>query len=63
MSSPVRHLPEIIDLKKLHAKYPDDSDFIKAVIGKADLLVGSSESQRYIEEIQEKIKKNNGKNN
>lgn len=52
-----RNLPELEDLKRTRQRFNDDKKFIKFVVGKADVLVGPSESHRYIEEVYLSIKK------
>lgn len=52
-----RYLPELEDLKKTYEKFKSDEDFLKHILGKSDVIIGSSESHRYMEEIFERVKK------
>jgi len=51
-----RQLPELEELKKIHAKFESDKEFLQYIQKGADALNGSSDSFRYLEEIQDKIK-------
>jgi hypothetical protein len=63
MSFNKRYVPKLDELKKRRETYSSDEDFFKAVVGKADALIGSEESIEYLDSIYEKIKENerNGK--
>jgi hypothetical protein len=50
-----RFLPEIDVLKKRREEYDNDRDFFNAIVGKADCFIGSEESLRYLDEIEERL--------
>jgi len=52
-----RYLPELDRLKEIRKSCSSDSDFLYKVIGKADALIGSSDSMDYLNTIREKIEK------
>ncbi len=52
-----RYLPELEELKKIHSRFEKDEDFLNYISGKADAILGSSESHRYMEEVYERVKK------
>ncbi len=51
-----RYLPELEDLKKIHQRFDSDEEFLKFISGKADAILGPSESHRYMEEVFERVK-------
>ena len=51
-----RNLPDLEELKIIHKKFETDEDFIKHIIGKADVILGPPESHRYIETVLDVIK-------
>ena len=57
MSFNKRFLPEIEVLKKRRDEYDNDRDFFNAIVGKADCFIGSEESLSYLDEIEERLLK------
>lgn len=53
-----RILPRKKDLVELRKTFTDPIEFIKSVIGKADALIGSGKSFKYIKKIKKEIKNN-----
>jgi hypothetical protein len=52
-----RYLPELKVLLERRKRYETDEEFLNAVVGKADALMGSCESMDYIDDLYEKIQK------
>jgi len=52
-----RYLPELEVLLERRKRYETDEEFLNAVVGKADALMGSCESMDYIDDLYEKIQK------
>jgi hypothetical protein len=57
-----RYLPELDVLLEGRKRYETDDEFLNAVVGKADVIMGSCESVDYIDALYEEIQKksNNG---
>lgn len=47
-----RLVPELKELLEIHQRCSDDLEFLKRVVGKAEVLMGSKESLEYIAKIQ-----------
>jgi hypothetical protein len=62
MSLNKRYLPELDVLLERRKRYETDDEFLNAVVGKADVIMGSCESVDYIDALYEEIQKksNNG---
>jgi hypothetical protein len=52
-----RFVPELDVLLERRKKYNSDEEFLTAVVGKSDALMGSCESIDYLDQIYENIKK------
>ena len=55
MSFHKRHIPDFEDLIKIYEESKNDKEFLDKVVGKADALIGSTESMEFIEKIEEKV--------
>jgi len=57
-----RYLPELDVLLERRKRYETVDEFLNAVVGKADVIMGSCESVDYIDALYEEIQKksNNG---
>jgi hypothetical protein len=51
----IRYLPDLNVLIERRKKYSSDDDFLCAIIGKSDSIIGSTKSMNYIDSLQEKI--------
>ncbi len=51
-----RYIQEIEVLKERRKQYNADEEFLNAVVGKSDALIGSKESMDYLDSLYEKIK-------
>jgi hypothetical protein len=51
-----RYIQEIAILKERRKEYSSDSEFLQAIVGKSDALIGSKESMDYLDFLYEKIK-------
>jgi hypothetical protein len=51
-----RYIQEIEVLKKRRNDYNSDEEFLNAVVGKSDALIGPKESMDYLDSLYEKIK-------
>jgi hypothetical protein len=51
-----RILPRRRDLAEIRKSFPDPSEFLFKVIGKADALMGSDKSFKYIKKVKKEIK-------
>ena len=51
-----RMLPRKRDLLELRKCFTDPSEFLSSVIGKADALIGSGKSFKYIKKVKKEIK-------
>jgi hypothetical protein len=51
-----RYIQEIEVLEERRKDYNSDAEFLNAVVGKSDALIGSKESMDYIDSLYEKIK-------
>ena len=51
-----RYIQEIEVLKERRKNYNSDEEFLNAVVGKSDALIGPKESMDYLDSIYEKIK-------
>ena len=58
MSDIKRILPSLDRIEKIHAEYESDEEFLKALIGSCDILIGPSESVEYVSSIKKKVKLN-----
>jgi hypothetical protein len=61
-----RYIQEVEVLKERRKEYSSDSEFLQAVVGKSDALIGSKKSMDYLDSLYDKIKesgdeKNSGK--
>ena len=52
-----RLVPELDVLVERRKNYNSDEEFLSAVVGKSDALIGSCESIDYLDQIYESIKK------
>jgi hypothetical protein len=52
-----RFVPELDVLMERRKNYSSDEEFLSAVVGKSDALIGSSESIDYLDQIYDNIKK------
>jgi len=52
-----RFVPELDVLVERRKNYSSDEEFLSAVVGKSDALIGSSESIDYLDQIYDNIKK------
>ena len=52
-----RLVPELDVLVERRKNYSSDEEFLSAVVGKSDALIGSSESIDYLDQIYDNIKK------
>ena len=52
-----RFVPELDVLIERRKNYSSDEEFLSAVVGKSDALIGSSESIDYLDQIYDNIKK------
>ena len=52
-----RYIPSLDKLIEKREEYQSDKDFLKAVVGKSDALIGPQDSIEYLDSIYEKIKK------
>lgn len=52
-----RFVPELDVLMERRKNYSSDEEFLSAVVGKSDALIGSSESIDYLDQIHDNIKK------
>lgn len=50
-----RFLPELSELKKCRERFETDEDFVKYISGKADALLGPSDSMEYFSSLAEKV--------
>jgi hypothetical protein len=57
-----RHIPDLERLKEIRTSCNSDEEFLEKILGKADAIIGSVESVRYIDEIYEKDKKRGEEN-
>jgi hypothetical protein len=55
MSFNRRFLPELSELVKLREALGSDSDFIKRIVGKSDVIMGPSDSMTFVSEIRKKV--------
>lgn len=63
MSFNRRILPNLEELVELRKSFESDSEFIKRIIGKSDVVMGPSDSMAFISEIRKQIdgkKENSG---
>ena len=51
-----RYVPELESLKERRKEYSSDREFLNAIVGKSDALIGPVESIKYLDSIYEKIK-------
>jgi hypothetical protein len=51
-----RYIQELEVLKERRKEYGSDKEFLNAIVGKSDALIGSKESMDYLDSIYEKIK-------
>jgi len=51
-----RYIQELEVLKERRKEYSSDKEFLNAVVGKSDALIGSKESMDYLDSLYEKIK-------
>jgi hypothetical protein len=56
MSFNRRILPSREKMEEMRKNFSSDQEFVNHIRGKADSLEGSSESFRYLEELEKKIK-------
>ena len=52
-----RYIPSLDKLIEKREEYQSDKDFLKAVVGKSDALIGPQDSMEYLDSIYEKIKR------
>ena len=57
-----RHIPDIERLKELRTSCNSDEEFLEKILGKADAIIGSVESVRYLDEVYENHKKTGEQN-
>jgi predicted CopG family antitoxin len=55
MSFNRRILPKLEELVELRKSFESDSEFIKRIIGKSDVIMGPSDSMAFISEIRKEI--------
>jgi len=55
MSFNRRFLPQLSELVELHESLGSDSEFIKRVVGKSDVIMGPSDSMAFVSEIRKKV--------
>ena len=53
-----RYIQKIELLKERRKDYNSDEEFLDAVVGKSDALIGPKESMDYLDSLYEKIKSN-----
>jgi hypothetical protein len=51
-----RYIQELEVLKERRKEYNSDKEFLNAVVGKSDALIGPKESMDYLDSLYEKIK-------
>lgn len=51
-----RYIQELEVLKERRKGYNSDKEFLNAIVGKSDALIGSKESMDYLDSLYEKIK-------
>jgi hypothetical protein len=57
-----RHIPDIERLKEIRTSCNSDEEFLEKILGKADAIIGSVESVRYLDEVYENHKKTGEQN-
>ena len=58
MSFNKKYLPDLPDLIKIRESYSSDEEFLDSYLRKVDVIMGSQESFRYLEEIKKRVKDN-----
>ena len=57
-----RHIPDLERLKEIRTSCNSDEEFLEKILGKADAIIGSGESVRYMDEVYENHKKTGEQN-
>lgn len=57
-----RYLPDVEVLIERRSKASSDEEFLKNLLGKADALMGSTESFAFISRVERQIEKNKSNN-
>jgi|694.fasta_scaffold05256_21 hypothetical protein len=57
-----RHIPDLERLKEIRTSCNSDEEFLEKILGKADAIIGSVESVRYMDEVYENHKKTGEQN-
>jgi hypothetical protein len=57
-----RHIPDLERLKEIRTSCNSDEEFLEKILGKADAIIGSVESVRYMDEVYENHRKTGEQN-